>query len=209
MPYPINIDLGELDNVNVCQPDSERTRRIIYQFERWAYFHYRKGSPGADLLLSLVQFNVLRALWKNTMILGLTTSDMDDEALSRFSITGPHQSHVEPLPPGLHPTALQRAIPHHPWIDLLPLPEMRDNLLLAGDTYNDEQFCHDLSGYQSSRTGKTGFVCWGEPWDPSGWEVTEDFIKGWAWAVHNCYNLFVSTNNWRAKRGEKPLFHVP
>ncbi|KAJ2904804.1 hypothetical protein MKZ38_007160 [Zalerion maritima] len=37
--------------------------------------------------------------------------------------------HQSSIPPSLHPTPLQLTIPHHPWLDLLPYPAMRDALI--------------------------------------------------------------------------------
>ncbi|KAL2220361.1 hypothetical protein M432DRAFT_315163 [Thermoascus aurantiacus ATCC 26904] len=100
----------------------------------------------------------------------------------------------------------RRTVPHHPWLDLLPVPRMRDNLLLAGDSFDDTRLCHDLGGYQSVRTGRTGVIVWGDPWDPNGLEVTDAFVTAWGWVIQDCWDLF---EKWRAQRGEKPLFRVP
>lgn len=54
-----------------------------------------------------------------------------------------------------------------------------------------------------------GVLVWRDPWDPSGWEVTESFVRAWGWAVVGCWDLFHSTNKWRELRGEKPLFRIP
>ena len=85
---------------------------------------------------------------------------------------------------------------------------MRDNLLRAGDDYDDIELCGDLVGYFNSPTVRTGMVIWGDPWDVDGWEVTDQFLERWGWTVRGCSNLFTSTNRWREKRGERPLrFH--
>src|SRR6266536_4221644 len=164
------------------------------------------GSPTADHLLALVKFNVFRALISNSMTLGFSTEEgMKDDALSPFTTPSNLKNHILVLPSALRPTKLQCQIPHHPWIDLLPIPEMRDNLLLAGDAFDDMELCGDLVGFFSASTGRTGMIIWGEPWDPDGWEVTKAFLKYWGWTIRGCSKISESTNYWRSRRGESPL----
>lgn len=61
------------------------------------------------------------------------------------------------------------------------------------------EFVDDLT------SGKQGLIVWGEPWDLSGWEVTEGFVNKWSWVLEGCIDLFVSSNFWRAKRDLGPL----
>jgi hypothetical protein len=49
-------------------------------------------------------------------------------------------------------------------------------------------------------------LVWGEPYDPSNWEVTEGFIKKWGWVIQGCPDILQSTNKWRAKGGESAIF---
>jgi len=166
---------------------------------------YVIGSPRTDLLLTLVQFNVFRALISNTFSLGFTMEWLDEAAISPFC-TGIFEQVRLSSPPSLHPTTLQRSISHHPWIDLFPFPQLRDNLLLAGDSYDETALCNDLVDFCDVTHENTGLIVWKEPWDPSGWEVTEAFLSKWSWVIIGCGDLVQSTNYWRAKRGERPLF---
>ena len=163
------------------------------------------GSPKTDHLLVLVKFNVFRAMMSNGSDLGYEPGkSMDDEALSPFS--DPSKSAMAlPIPASLQPTKLQRQIVHHPWIDTIPIPGMRDNLLRAGDSYDDAELCADLVGLYNVSNGRTGMIIWGEPWDHNSWEMTEDFIRRWGWTVRGCQQLLRATNYWRQRRGEKPL----
>jgi hypothetical protein len=201
-------------------PTANDTKRILSRLEAVIYKEFATGSPCADLLLGLTQLNILRALNANIDVLGYRAADMHDDAVSVFSTLGPlraeHDDQV--LPPALQPTIVQQTIPHHPWLDLIPIPKMRDNLIRAGESIDDVQLCYDLCGYRSSGTGdkrattekgETGVVVWKDPWDPCGWEVTESFLRRWGWIVRDCWELFVSTDMWRRKRGEKPLFCLP
>ncbi|KAH7409179.1 hypothetical protein BKA64DRAFT_664317 [Cadophora sp. MPI-SDFR-AT-0126] len=190
----------------LCKSTSTQSRKILSELESWIVNKQHSGSPGADQLLVLVKFNVFRALISNSTTLGFQSDNaMNDDALSPFSNPSIHPNLTLTVPSSLRPTELQCQIPHHPWIDLLPIPRMRDNLLRAGDTYDDIELCGDLVGYFNSPTVRTGMVIWGDPWDVDGWEVTEQFLERWGWTIRGCLKLFESTNWWRQKRGERPL----
>ncbi|GIC84245.1 DUF3425 domain-containing protein [Aspergillus udagawae] len=125
-------------------------------------------------------------------------------SFTSLNIDGPF---FNTLPASLWPTALQRSVPHHPWIDLLPVEELRDNLLLQNETtYDAGQLCRDMRGFQSVSSGHGGVIVWGDPWDPQGWEVTEAFAQKWPWVVRGSRSLLESTNYWRRKRGEPALY---
>jgi len=188
-----------------CENYASRTQRIHCQFVEWLRRIEALRAPTTDNLLTLVKFNVLRAMISNTTTLGLSVSEtMKDECLSTFPQTNA-RTIVPVLPISLHPTVLQQKIDHHPWIDMLPIPRMRDNLLLAGDTYDDMAICGDLVGFFSSSRTDGGMVVWGEPWNELSWELTPEFVGRWAWTVQGCETLFRATNCWRERRGERPL----
>ncbi|CZR61744.1 uncharacterized protein PAC_11641 [Phialocephala subalpina] len=200
------IDVSEVARtLSICNPNAFQARDLIVQFEKWATSSGMMGSPGADLSLTLVKFNVLRAISSNARTLGYSAESTDDDALSPFCDASTLQYHVPALPWSLRPTKLQRQLPHHPWIDILPIPQMRDNLLRAGDDFDDMELCGDLVGFFSASKCEVGMIVWGEPWDPAGWEATDEFLKRWGWTVRGCREVFESTNSWRSRRGEKHL----
>jgi hypothetical protein len=83
-----------------------------------------------DHLITLLQFNVLRALAVNrTLIPGILTTPLDcgEEVIHII----PYPTKPELLPPTLLPTTLQQTVPHGNWIDLFPCPERRDRLIRA------------------------------------------------------------------------------
>lgn len=47
-----------------------------------------------------------------------------------------------------------------------------------------------------------GIVAWTAPWRTSGWEISEGFVVRWGFLLAGCEELVVSTNLWRARRGE-------
>lgn len=114
---------------------------------------------------------------------------------------------ISTLPESLRPTALQRLVPHHPWLDFFPFPEMRDRLIVAATAgYLDEdELCRDLMAFWDTRNSGATLVVWGVPWDPWNWEVTEAFLAKWRWVVVGIGGLRRSTNYWRGMRGEGGL----
>ncbi|KAL2850233.1 hypothetical protein BJY01DRAFT_233306 [Aspergillus pseudoustus] len=208
--------LAEVGKIHLLAPLSARTRRILAQFEATARREYTHThtSPRPDMLLHLIQYNFANALFQNMAVLRLTAEQMHpDEAVSPFNVAGPWQEQQvietdfeSALPPTLRATPIQRLIPHHPWLDLLPSPQMRDNLIAAGDSYDEEQLCLDMKGHGAVSAESTGIIVWRDPWDPDGWEVTEAFARSWGWVLRGCADLFAATNAWRARRGERPLF---
>jgi hypothetical protein len=167
----------------------------------------------ADHLLSLVYYNVCRALISNIAILGLDLNLMSTQDYpSPFLPSSPTASSLlGSLPTSLQPTELQRTISHHPEYDILPDPTMRDNFLCYGeDNVDDAELCLDMTGNGvhnevQDAAGQAGFIVWGDPWDLMSWEVTEKFVRKWAWILKGCVDLEVSTNRWRKKRGVAPL----
>ncbi|KAJ5813956.1 uncharacterized protein N7503_000706 [Penicillium pulvis] len=201
--------LAEIDDVHLLDINTLANKARMARIEKIALQYYSMGSPRTDLLLDLFQLNFTRAILENIRILGLKSDQFHDDANSPFNTIGPWQDDtLHSLPRYLQPTTIQRSIPHHPWLDLIPVPQMRDNLILAGEFEEETQLCLDMKGSGSTRSGKGGIIVWSDPWDPAGWEVTEAFAHSWGWVIKNCYDLAKSTNRWRAKRNEKPLFRL-
>ena len=96
---------------------------VIAGVEDFLSQQYIVSSPRVDLLLTLIQFNVFRALVSNTFTLGFPFSWLSAEADSPYYLGESRWC----CPASLQPTALQRKVPHHPWIDLFPFPALRDN----------------------------------------------------------------------------------
>ena len=179
-------------------------------------------------LIDLIYYNIYRAFESNFKTLGLTIQEIaQHDMISRFnSITledgvleslgsveaAPLQTpQTMHLPPALRPTLLQVSVIHHPWIDVFPFPGLRENLLRAGHSYDPDQLCLSIMG-SGEGLGDNGVLVWGEPWDPSNWEITENLAYGWAWMFEGCADVIHSTNTWRSKRGLLPLdlkvFHL-
>ena len=122
----------------------------------------------------------------------------DDESVSPWTVFNP----FAPKDPAmvscpLMPTQLQLSTWHHPYVDLLPSPSLRDSILSALlDDTQEEQLCYDLH--------LIGFTIWGsQPWDPIGWEVSQEFVDNWSWLLDS--ETIRYSNFWRTGRGDPPL----
>ncbi|OGE49149.1 hypothetical protein PENARI_c023G03904 [Penicillium arizonense] len=183
---------------------------LLERFAKSAIESYARGDPTADHLMTLTKVNVFRAFAQNLQLIGWSPYWMDYDAVSPFNQALPQRESTPDdhshIPLTLRPTRIQKSVPHHPWLDFFPLPKMRDNLIEAGDEWDDEQLCHDIMGFWGESTMDSGLLVWGEPWDIRNWEVTEPFLKKWQWIVRGCPELMNATNTWRARRGEKLIF---
>jgi Domain of unknown function (DUF3425) len=182
------------------------------------YGEYRQAqSLQADHLLSLTYYNVFRALISIIRNLDLDLAGIcRDDYLSPFSINADSYQ-LNNLPPILHPTKLQRTVPHHAIVDIFPSPQLRDNMLTKGQHYNDDHdFCTDLVGFGNfecdhtveeidAPEAKRGLIVWGDPFDVANWEVGGSFARKWRWFLAGAMDLEQSTNSWRSKRGEPYL----
>ncbi|KAE8376784.1 hypothetical protein BDV26DRAFT_293809 [Aspergillus bertholletiae] len=178
---------------------------LMRDFETIALESYAKNSPNQDHLLSLPRFNLQRAIFDNTVAMGMTMEWMNnDDAVSIFNMQGPGFSETH-IPAGLRPTVVQRRIPHHPWLDFFPFPNLRDNLIAVQDEIDDEELCHDLMAFWDTRNAGAMLLVWGPSWEPGNWEMTPAFVKKWGFLLGGCEELLQSTNSWRKKRGERPL----
>jgi hypothetical protein len=158
-----------------------------------------------DHLLPLVEYNIYRASITNLRIVG--HFHLISQACGFHGSTALFPYQNAGLPPTLKRTALQETVSYPDWIDLIPSPQMRDNAIKSQHLFTNKELSADLlSGLmgQGDRRGPSMLV-WADPWDPSGWELTEDFIRKWSFLVHGCHDLFKSTNSWRRLRGERPL----
>lgn len=111
-------------------------------------------------------------------------------------------------PPTFAHTALQQNVPHEPWIDSVPCPQLRDTLIRAAGTFDDEDLCDDMCGglYNGfDDVESRGLLVWGDPWLVSSWEISEGFMKKWAFLLRGCGDMVKCTNKWRESTGEEPL----
>ncbi|KAJ5620480.1 hypothetical protein N7510_004464 [Penicillium lagena] len=189
------------ETVRFCEVDNNQRRDYLIQLLTEIHNGATKNLYSANLLLSVTQFNVVRAMYSNATSLGLTADLLGEDIASQFNIVGPL---ALPLPPSLQPTSHQKKIIHHPWIDLIPMVSLRDVLLGSMYRYDEDELCGDLFGLCGT-SREVGLFIWGEAWDPSAYEASEKFVQKWSWIFKDCPDILESTNYWRRKRGERPL----
>ncbi|KAH8672480.1 hypothetical protein BGZ61DRAFT_508997 [Ilyonectria robusta] len=201
-----------------CHLVSEEKQMMVRKFAQQAYVEYVAGMHCLGNLPTLMGVNVFYALSRNATALGVTEEWLLCDGLSPFSCQGPGlgEYSLEAMetptisrPQSLHPTGMQLSIPHHPWIDLFPVPRFRDNVLVAitkADAIDEDELCYDMVEVTDGGvTDKAALIIWGEPWDPRAWEVSETFLRKWGSLLEGCWEMQEATNYWRAKRGEKRL----
>lgn len=189
----------------LMMPNTARREYLISQLAE-VYNSYVMNCPRSHQLLTVTLMNVHRAFVSNMLTLGLSWEYMQYDSVSPFSMANPG---IEPsiLPESLRPTPRQRSQPHHAWVDLFPCPVMRNNLLSAGEEWDDDGLCIDIMGFwKGGSTSPFGLIVWGDPSNPDDWEFTEGFLEKWGWTLRGCNELIRATNRWREKRGERALF---
>lgn len=188
---------------------------------RQAYEDYSLGRAQGTNLHIVVRLNVLDALARNAVVMGFAAEGLcNDIFVSPYCQQGPpHVSMTlahgtwplaKAIPENLLSTNVQQSTPHHPWIDLFPFPQFRDNMLhaLAVGSIDEDELCYDMvevDGPVPSIGSKPSIIVWGESWDMKSWEASVPFLVKWGWLLRGCDELIESTNHWRQKRGEKRL----
>lgn len=188
-----------------CLVALPKTQEMLLRFSQEALEACAGGVPRLTSLSLVIQLNVFNALVHNGTILGIQAGTLCDKGLlSPFNHMGPFLI-TDSCPVSLRPTEIQKTAPHHPWIDLFPLPRMRDNFIVACHSIDEEELGNDVVGMSDCAFEKPTLITWGEPWDPRGWEVSAAFLRKWGWLLRGCGEIIDATNYWRERRGEKRL----
>ncbi|KAI1387103.1 uncharacterized protein F4822DRAFT_273752 [Hypoxylon trugodes] len=162
-----------------------------------------------DHLITLLQFNALRALAVNrTLISGILTTPLDCGEETIHIV--PYPTKPELIPSTLLPTTLQQTVLHGDWIDMFPCPEGRDRLIQAAGTFDEDELWADcigglFEGFPDDEIERRGIIAWSPPWDITGWEMSEGFLKKWGWLFKEFPGALEATNRWRIERGEEPF----
>ncbi|KAK4198614.1 hypothetical protein QBC40DRAFT_90896 [Triangularia verruculosa] len=93
----------------------------------------------------------------------------------------------------LRPTPLQQRVPHKGWIDSVPFPRLRDNLIMYQDVYDTAEFYSDMvnGGSQGYQDDECAVLC--DPWGEEGWELSEGFVRKWSPLLEGCEILVRTT----------------
>ncbi len=149
--------------------------------------------------MCLSQYSMFRAYVQNASLMELAFELFaNDESVSPWTIYNPFPEPSANLPYHLHPTDLQLRTYHHPYLDVIASPFLRDNILIATlSEEQEDQLCMDLHSNGS-------ITVWGsQPWSSMGWEVSQDFADRWGGILDA--ETIRSSDFWRMERGESPL----
>ncbi|KAL5603467.1 hypothetical protein FOVSG1_006217 [Fusarium oxysporum f. sp. vasinfectum] len=195
--------------------------------------------PIDHTVIHLVTHNVCRGFVANKNILQYAANyinTIQHPPLPSELVAGCEVAVIRPgrqtVPPNLMPTQLQMNSPHPVWMDMLPFPTMRDNLIKQQYMFDHKSFLKDLIGdfvylmsspqretfaskvgtqtYRLDDNGKlvrieNGLILWGAPHMQESWEASPHFLKKWAWVIQGCDELIDVSNRWRTARGELPV----
>ncbi|KAK2470315.1 hypothetical protein H9L39_17932 [Fusarium oxysporum f. sp. albedinis] len=174
------------------------SREAFHKFTPRAYRNYKDGVPRLDHLNILVKVNVLAAFAHNATLLGFNSQGLCcPKLVSPFNQAGPDV--LQPSQPyldWLRPTALQLTVRHHPWIDLIPVPRLRDNILLSirKGLHDIIALAVDILDVQDRGSEAACLIVWGESWNPNGWEISVPFLRKWGGLLEGCSEMLVATN---------------
>ncbi|KAL4878187.1 hypothetical protein BJY04DRAFT_221335 [Aspergillus karnatakaensis] len=166
-------------------------------------------------LPGVTRLNALNALIQNAGALHIPIELLNsDDGISLFNMPGPGavppmRGTDEQLPLHIRPTALQRSVTHHPWLDILPFPGVRDRILLGlqARVLDEDQICVEFSCDLLSleKDDTSSLLIWGAPWDARAWEFSAKLLERWAGLLSACPEIIQSTNYWRGQRGERMI----
>ncbi|KAF2688327.1 hypothetical protein K458DRAFT_414112 [Lentithecium fluviatile CBS 122367] len=173
-------------------------------------------------LITLIQYNVFRAVMTNFILTGQLHT-LREECSVIAALPMLHNPPATP-PPTFAPTGLQMRVRHSQWIDSVPCPRLRDNLIMAsagtsaspttsagdeaGKRLDEDELCTDICGgiYEGfDDCAQKGLLVWGDPWVVANWEVSPGFARKWGWLLKGCGEMIGASNRWRESRGEEAL----
>lgn len=166
------------------------------------------GSLSDSYLLPVYELTLLKGLMRIAERLGSPDDVWSLTSQSPFTKGGGTPAGL--LPPTWQPTATQVLMPHHPFLDFLPWPSVRDKVINI--------FCLPEGSRPPSAAGPTGLanlaydvednsegvrIYGDDPYDPACWEVGQVFFQRW-WFLFD-RDIIATSNRWRRLRGAPPL----
>jgi hypothetical protein len=186
------------------EPDLESVPRL----HRLQHFTFQDSYN-----LRVLELDLLRGCMAIAKCLDISASIWSLHETSPF--TDPANAHLtyDHLPLNLRPTNIQRTLPHHPVLDLLPWPTARNKMIHVFSQTPDLRppgtrcstalidFVYDIED------SAEGVRIWGDdPCDWQNWEVGEKVFGKWWWAFDS--EIIKNSNEWRINRGAPVLGHV-
>ena len=158
----------------------------------------------------VIELDILRGASAIASRLNINDLIWSLDSVSPFADPAMAFANFDHLPLNLRPTRVQKTIQHHPIIDLMPWPTVRDKLIYvlsqpaqyrppkAGSPTALLEFVYDVED------SAEGVRIWGEdPYSDQSWEVGEKVFKNWWWAFDA--NVIRRSNQLRQSRGAKLL----
>jgi hypothetical protein len=182
-------------------------RQQAFEFLHGASLAWSLNLPRPSDLPTLSRFNAFDGLARNALMLQIPACTLeDDNSLSPFNHYGPLTvDDRSTFPVHLFPTALQRTVVHHPWLDLFPIPGMRDNILrgMQEGRFDEDQLCDEICCelVNVEASSSAPLIIWGNAWDANAWEFSIAFIQKWNMLFEGCPEVLRITNYWRQQRG--------
>ncbi|KAB9006580.1 hypothetical protein FH972_026934 [Carpinus fangiana] len=162
-----------------------------------------------DYLLSVSELDLLRA--SVTIATRIHSADrLWDLSAGSVFLGSPTLYWAGDLPWNLRPTHMQLTVPHHPILDVLPWPSMRDKLIRMYSMPleiwprhpSDSDACSLVRLVYDMEDG--GIKVWGsDPTSAQSWEVDQTFVRAWWWALDS--DIIALSNCRRLSRGDPAL----
>ncbi|KAI1133695.1 hypothetical protein F5Y10DRAFT_228363 [Nemania abortiva] len=221
---------SELSNVSTLQEEAlvtgEETNAVgfLHTIDPSALLDSLSSSPSSSgnpesteisfpdsYYLPVNELTILRGLMRIAMRLGCNTATIWDLGANSPFNDGTHTAlTTQELPQVWRPTLSQSSIPHHPVIDLLPWPNVRDRIIMlmglpdearppaAAGPLAIAQLAYDLED------AAEGVRIWGDdPCEPTSWEIGQVLFERW-WFVFD-RQVIEQSNYWRKLRGAAVL----
>lgn len=159
-----------------------------------------------DANLQVPELKVLKAGLEMAVLLNCREALWDPTATRLFTSTTLSIA----LPPDLQPTEVQGTIPHHPLLDILPWPSVRNKFIyifsqpvemrpkVARDPLALVQLQYDL---EDSAEGVR--ISSEDCFNGKNWEIGQVVFQNWWWALDR--NVVEHSNMLRARRGAPRL----
>ena len=217
-----SLESNSHENVGECATNGAtlRTDKILVLHDA----NTKYGASLPDIHRNHIQMKPLlyvAACMANASALGLffTAENCEDvespffrDSISESAAKTACMNDFSSLNTDLRPCAAQLMQKHHPWIDVLPFPTLRERAIKLAyceePMIDEDDLCNDLN---------EGRVCWGSvlgggssavgsgvPWDIRSWEAQPWFLKKWWIVIGGAEGeIYKQTQWWRQMRGER------
>ncbi|GAD95781.1 conserved hypothetical protein [Paecilomyces variotii No. 5] len=201
----------EISSKCISQTSFENPLKAAHQEQR--------GIPDIHMnTIQLTTMSFIAACFANAAMIGLSPDALWDSTTQSpfYHMEMPNTAHLAHLKPLLQPSTTQVTHPHHPYLDILPLPAFRNRtiqlLQIQPPPFDPAELCEDLKN--------DGIVCWGStradrqdslgsgaPWDIRSWEVKPWFLKKW-WILFDGPDgeMYQHSRWWCELRGENSCY---